>query len=93
LSTGQQACAGLALFLPFVPGAVIRKGIVGSEVRFAQKGVSSTFRYGEFAGKTVDEVVAGLKSGAIQPDQLPIQVVVRDGRVAGVGVFGNPGEP
>jgi hypothetical protein len=50
-----------------------------SGVRFGQKGISSTFRHGEFAGKTIDEVAAGLRSGAIKPSQLPIQVVTRNG--------------
>jgi|GEM_PF-3752786 len=49
------------------------------EVRFAQKGISKVFRHGEFAGKTIDEIAQGLKSGAIHPDQLPIKVIERDG--------------
>jgi ABC-type microcin C transport system permease subunit YejB len=48
-------------------------------VRFGQKGVSSTFRHGEFAGQSIDDVAAGLRSGAIKPDQLPIQTVTRNG--------------
>ena len=48
-------------------------------VRFGQRGVSSTFRSGEFAGKTIDEVAAGLRNGTISPDQLPIQTITRDG--------------
>ena len=48
-------------------------------VRFAQRGVSSTFRHGEFAGRAIDDVAAGLRSGAISPGQLPIQTITRDG--------------
>jgi len=48
-------------------------------VRFGQKGISSTFRHGEFAGRTIDDVAAGLRSGAIKPSQLPIQTITRDG--------------
>ena len=48
-------------------------------VRFGQKGVSSTFRHGEFAGQSIDDVAAGLRSGTIHPDQLPIQTITRDG--------------
>jgi len=48
-------------------------------VRAAQKSVSSTFRHGEFAGKTIDEVASGLRSGAISPDRLPLQTITRDG--------------
>lgn len=51
----------------------------GSAIRFAQKGISSTFRHGEFAGQSVESVAAGLRSGAISPNQLPINVVIRDG--------------
>jgi hypothetical protein len=47
-------------------------------IRFGQQGISSTFRHGEFAGKTIEEVVAGIRSGAIKIDQLPIQVITRD---------------
>jgi hypothetical protein len=50
-----------------------------SGVRFAQRGVSSTFRHGEFAGQSIDDVAAGLRSGTIRPDQLPIQTVTRNG--------------
>jgi len=48
-------------------------------VRFGQKGISSTFRHGEFAGRTIDDVAAGLRSGAIKPSHLPIQTITRDG--------------
>ena len=50
-----------------------------AEVRFAQKGISEIFRYGEFAGRTIDEVATGLKAGIIAPSQLPIQVIERGG--------------
>jgi len=50
-----------------------------AEVRFAQKGISEVFRYGEFAGRTIDEVATGLKAGIIAPSQLPIQVIERGG--------------
>ena len=48
-------------------------------IRFAQRGISQTFRHGEFAGRTINQVSAGLRSGTIQPNQLPVKVVVRDG--------------
>ena len=48
-------------------------------VQFAQRGVSATFRHGEFAGKTIEEVAAGLRGGAISPSQLPIQTITRNG--------------
>ena len=48
-------------------------------IRFGQKAISSTFRGGEFAGKSVESVAAGLKSGAVSANQLPINTVVRNG--------------
>jgi RHS repeat-associated protein len=48
-------------------------------VRFGQRRISEVFRHGEFAGKTIHEVAAGLRAGTISPDQLPINVVLRDG--------------
>jgi uncharacterized protein RhaS with RHS repeats len=50
-----------------------------SGVRFGQQGVSATFRHGEFAGRTIEDVAAGLRSGAIKAEQLPIQTITRDG--------------
>ena len=50
-----------------------------AEVRFAQRGISEVFRHGEFAGRTIDEVAAGLQAGTIAPGQLPIQVIERGG--------------
>ncbi|MEU6964998.1 RHS repeat-associated core domain-containing protein [Streptomyces chrestomyceticus] len=49
-----------------------------TRILFAQKGVSSRFKN----GKTIDETVAGIKSGAIDPmDFPPIRLVVRDGKL------------
>jgi hypothetical protein len=62
---------------PAVAEATVERA--AKEVRFAQKGISKVFRHGEFAGKTIDEIAQGLKSGAIHPDQLPIKVIERDG--------------
>jgi len=63
---------------------VYRVGCLGllvhnAKIRFGQKGISPTFRYGEFAGRTIDEVAAGLRSGMIKPEQLPIMVIKRNG--------------
>jgi len=51
----------------------------GVGIRFGQRGVSGTFRHGEFAGQSVDDVAAGLRAERISPDQLPIQTITRDG--------------
>jgi hypothetical protein len=41
--------------------------------------VKNTFAHGPFAGKTIGEVASGLRAGTISPNQLPIEVVVRNG--------------
>jgi hypothetical protein len=48
-------------------------------IRFGQKAISSTFRSGKFAGKSVQSVAEGLESGAVSADELPVNVVVRGG--------------
>lgn len=53
--------------------------IASAGIRFGQRAISATFRNGEFAGRTVASVAEGLQSGAVSPNQLPINVVVRDG--------------
>jgi len=50
-----------------------------TSIRFAQRTVSSTFRHGEFAGQSVKSVAQGLRTGAINPSQLPLNVAVREG--------------
>ena len=57
------------------------EGIAEGGIRFGQQGVSAMFRHGEFAGRTIDEVVAGLRSGAISADQVPLQTITREGVV------------
>ena len=47
---------------------------------FAQKTFSQTFSSGgRFAGQTIDDVAAGLRSGAMKPADVPIEFIVRDG--------------
>jgi len=60
-------------------GKAILSRLMWSEIRFVQKTISETFNYGEFAGKSVHDVAAGLRSSSIHPDQLPINVITRDG--------------
>lgn len=62
-------------------GARAAGGVDMAGARFAQ----STFREGfsaggRFAGQTVDDVAAGLRSGQLSPRDVPIDVIVRDGR-------------
>jgi RHS repeat-associated protein len=60
-------------------GSAAVEGLEEAGVRFAQKGISSTFRHGEFAGKSLESVAKALRNGSISPDQLPLNVVVRNG--------------
>lgn len=76
----QETFPQMAIAFPLALGAVQGGAAsVATEIQFAQKGVSATFRHGEFAGQTIDDVAAGLRSGAIHPNQLPVQTVVRNG--------------
>jgi RHS repeat-associated protein len=49
-------------------------------IYFGQANVGKKFANGKFAGKTIGEVSAGLRSGEIHPDEVPIEYVVRDGK-------------
>ncbi len=47
---------------------------------FAQKTYSETFSEGgRFTGRTVDDVATDLRSGALAPADVPVDVIVRDG--------------
>jgi RHS repeat-associated protein len=47
---------------------------------FSQTTASAVFRGGAFRGRTIGQVAEGLRSGAISPSQLPIDVVNRAGQ-------------
>lgn len=49
-------------------------------VLFGQPSVKSTFAHGPFKGKSINEVAQGLRNGTISPDQLPLDVLVRNGQ-------------
>jgi RHS repeat-associated protein len=51
----------------------------GVRVLFGQSSVKNEFSHGPFKGKTIGEVAAGLRSGKYSPDQLPLDVIVRNG--------------
>lgn len=52
---------------------------IGS-ARFAQTSFSETFsKGGLFGGRTIDDVAGSLRSGAMSPKDVPIDVIVRDG--------------
>lgn len=47
---------------------------------FAQRTYGETFSSGgRFAGRSIDDVAQGLRSGSLTPADVPIDVVVRDG--------------
>ncbi|MFT3874089.1 MAG: hypothetical protein QM714_15840 [Nocardioides sp.] len=58
--------------------AATRANIAGA--RFAQKSYSEMFSSGgRFAGQSIDDVAGSLRSGALSPKDVPIDVIVRDG--------------
>jgi hypothetical protein len=77
---GGLASYGGELAGPIV-GKVLQRLLPGTKpaIQFAQKAISPVFGNGEFAGKTVQEVAAGLRSGAIESSQLPLQTITRNG--------------
>jgi hypothetical protein len=46
---------------------------------FSQASASETFAHGAFAGRTIGDVAAGLRSGATSPSELPVEVIRRGG--------------
>ena len=61
-------------------GGAIRAAVTGADVQFAQRKVSPLFSSdGTFAGRSIEEVADNLRNGAMSPDQLPINVITRDG--------------
>ena len=55
-------------------------GVEIGEAKFAQKSFSETFsRGGRFSGQSINEVASSLRSGALSPKDVPIDVITRDG--------------
>jgi len=54
---------------------------VAADAKFAQKTFGNMFsEEGAFAGRSVEDVAAALRSGAMKPGQVEINYVVRDGQ-------------
>jgi RHS repeat-associated protein len=83
----------VAVAVPGLPGGVgilrqagkTASGVVVSglaaDAKFAQKTFNPMFSAeGKFAGKSVDDVAAALRSGSMKPSEIPIDYVVRDGQ-------------
>jgi hypothetical protein len=66
---------------PLAPEAVAPKsGAPVENANFAQKTFRRTFSaQGKFAGRTVGDVAADLKSGVLKPADVPVEYIVRDG--------------
>jgi hypothetical protein len=47
--------------------------------KFAQKTFSSTFRGGELAARSISDGAGDLSSGALEPKDVPVGMIVRDG--------------
>jgi hypothetical protein len=79
LAVGDQAFCDFGAFL----GGVI--GFFGDDAdienaNFAQKEASEIFSPGgRFAGETISEVAEHLRDGTLLPEDVPVQVIVRDG--------------
>ena len=52
----------------------------GGPLRFTQTTASPMFSAGgRFAGKSISEVAGGLRSGALRPSDVPVEIIVRNG--------------
>jgi RHS repeat-associated protein len=75
----------VAAFIPgidleAIPALVAERGLT-ADAKFAQATFSRTFSKGSlFAGKSVDEVAAALRSGAMKASDVPVNYIVRDGQ-------------
>jgi RHS repeat-associated protein len=73
-----KVVSGIAKFLGLE--GVAARG-VAADAKFAQATFSRMFSQGgTFAGKSVDEVAAALRSGAMKASDVPINYIVRDGQ-------------
>lgn len=85
VSAGEGRCEALPQ-AGFASDLCVAAEDTSSPILFGQKSVGrfftseedgSTFKY---AGQNIADVASGLRSGAISPNELPIQYVVRDGQ-------------
>jgi hypothetical protein len=50
---------------------------VSGALRFTQNTASASFRNGPFADRTIGDVAGALRSGAVKPSELPVDVITR----------------
>ena len=65
------------------PGAIGEVGVasLGADAMFAQKTYSAMFSAeGTFAGQSVDDIAAALRAGVLNPAEVPVNYIVRDGQ-------------
>ncbi len=78
LKVGSAAVDGARLITR--EASVAAKGMP-ADAQFAQKTYGKMFsKDGAFAGRSVDDVAAALRSGAMKPSEIPVDYIVRDGR-------------
>ncbi len=73
---------GRVIYSELLAGGILGKiGKLGKlgRIKFGQANVKGVFAHGPHAGKTIGEIAEGLRSGAISPDSLPIDYIVRNG--------------
>ena len=51
------------------------------ELAFSQKTAKSTFKNGKFKNQSVGSVADGLKGGTIKPEEIPVDIIKRDGQI------------
>jgi len=81
--TTNQLSQGLGAFSrnTLITAATLPSGGVLKNASYAQKIFGPGFSArGAFAGRTVKDVAAALRSGALKPKDVPIQYIVRDGQ-------------
>jgi hypothetical protein len=79
LAKNAQAAAFPALRSPLG----LRENLIhaNEQILFGQKSISAYFSdLGSFKGKSISEVVQGLRNGTISPESLPIEIIVRNGQ-------------
>ncbi len=71
--------------LSFTKGSDEAAKVADEVPLFSQSTASQTFgKGGPFAGRTIGDVANGLRSGAIKPSELPIEVIRRNGEVLAI---------
>jgi hypothetical protein len=76
---GLAAVAALGMIDPVADAGLAVEGELEG-ANFAQRTFSAMFsKGGTFAGQSVEDVAGALRSGALNPSDVPIQYIVRDG--------------